>query len=442
MFLHRLFCALFFRRSCGLLCILLPGIVCGTAQADFVLDIVGGADNATPIAVVPFGGPALNENIGVIINNDLHNSGVFNTVDPSLFPAHPTSSTGLFFHDWQHVGSDYMVVGNTTLNTALGLYSTHYELLSISAERRIMGETLTYAARQWRDAAHQIADHLYFKITGIRGAFATRILYVEKTADASHHSHFYLMIADSDGHNAQTLLDSTKPIMSPAWSPDAEKVAYVSFENGKSEVFIQDLFSKKRWKVAGFPGINSAPAWSPDGKSLALTLSKDGNPEIYRLNLVSFSLEQLTNDPSINTEACWFPDGRSLAYTSDRSGHPQIYRLDLVNKTTERLTFDGNYNARCTISPDGKKMGVVHREREQVFQIAVQDLATGAMTVLTQSPMDESPSFAPNGNMLIYATQYQNHDIMAHVSPDGRIKVLLPEQHGEISAPAWSPFLH
>ncbi len=412
------------------------------ARCDFMLDIIGGSDNATPIAVVPFGGPSLDDNPGNIINNDLHNSGEFNTIDRSAFPAQPSSSAGVFFHDWQHVGSDYLVVGNTTLNSTLGLYATHYELLSISGQQRIMGETLTYSANQWRDAAHQIADHIYQKITGIRGAFATRILYIDKTWNAVHGMHYRLMVADSDGHHAQAIVDSAQPLMSPSWSPDAQKVAYVSFESGHSVIYVQDIYDRKRWKIADFPGINSAPSWSPNGKSLAVTLSRSGNAEIYLINLVDMSQTQLTDDPSINTEACWYPDGKKLAFTSDRSGHPQIYQLDIATHQVMRLTYDGNYNARCAISPDGKKLAVVHREHGQIFQIAVQDLASGSMAVITQSELVDSPSFAPNGTMLVYSTRSNNQDMLALVSPDGNIKVLLPEQGGEMSEPSWSPFLH
>ncbi|NNM52509.1 MAG: Tol-Pal system beta propeller repeat protein TolB, partial [Pseudomonadales bacterium] len=407
-----------------------------SSRADFVIDIVGGADDATPIAVVPFGGAAIDDNPGNIINNDLKNSGVFKTLPPTSFPAQPTSSAEVFFHDWQHIGSDYLVVGNT-VTSPLGLYSMHYELLSISSHKRIMGETLTLNAQQWRDAAHQIADHIYQKITGVRGAFATRILYVDRYYTPHGSMHFNLMVADSDGHRAQVVLDSTQPIMSPAWSPDAQKIAYVSFEDGRSAVFVQDLRTRARERVAFFEGINGAPAWAPDGKNLAMTLSRSGHAEIYLMNLENRSFRQLTNNPSINTEACWFPDGKSIAFTSDRGGGPQIYRLDLSSGQTTRLTFDGNYNARCTISPDGKKMAVVHRQSGQIFQIAIQDLVSGDMTILTQSQLDESPSFAPNGNMLVYATRYQNQGIMAQVSPDGRVKVLLPERRGEIHAPAW-----
>ncbi len=417
-------------------------LVSSMARSEFVLDIIGGSDNATPIAVVPFGGPTLDDNPGNIINNDLHNSGVFNTINRSTFPAQPSSSAGVFFHDWQHVGGDYLVVGNTTLNTTLGLYATHYELLSISGQQRILGETLTYSATQWRDASHQIADHIYQKITGVRGAFATRILYIDRIWNPTHGMHYRLMVADSDGHRAQAIVDSAQPLMSPAWSPDAQKVAYVSFESGHSVVYVQDIYDRKRWKVADFPGINSAPSWSPSGKSLALTLSRSGNAEIYLINLLDMSQTQLTDDPSINTEPCWYPDGKKLAFTSDRSGHPQIYQLDIATHQVMRLSFDGNYNARCAISPDGKKIAMVHREHGQIFQIAVQDLASGSMAVVTQSELVDSPSFAPNGTMLAYSTRSNNQDMLALVSPDGNIKVLLPEQGGEMSEPSWSPFLH
>ncbi len=420
-------------------CFLLIGST-SFVRADFTLDIVGGSDTATPIAVVPFGGPNLDDNPGYIINNDLKYSGVFKTVDAINFPSHPVSSSEVFYHDWAQVGSDYLVVGNTS-EDALGLYEMHYELLSIHSKKRIFGETLTLNASQWRDAAHQIADHIYQKITGVRGAFATRIAYVERHAD-SHGLHYALRIADSDGHRAQTILASDASIISPSWSPDAEKIAYVSFESGRSIVYVQNLRTRARQRVAAFDGINGAPAWSPDGKTLAMALSRSGNPEIWLLDVASGHYTQLTHDASINTEPCWYPDGQHLAFTSDRGGFPQIYKVSRQGGDTQRISFDGNYNASCAISPDGSKMAVVHREKGQTFQIAIQDLGSGEMSVLSQSRLDRSPSFAPNGNMLVYATLHQNQGMLALISPDGRVKVLLPEQQGEAGEPAWSPFLH
>lgn len=411
------------------------------AMADFMIEIIGGVPDATPIAVAPFGGPALDDNPGVIIANDLRNSGLFKPLPDSALPAHPISAGEVFFHDWLNIGADYLVVGNVTQNN-LGLYEMRYDLLNLATSTRLQGEALTLPATQWRDAAHQIADRIYQRITGVRGAFATRLLYVNKYFNEQGKLRFRLEIADSDGHRPVNVLDSPEPIISPAWSPDGERIAYVSFESGRPAIYVQTLRSRSREKIASFPGINGAPAWSPDGSQLALTLSKDGNPEIYLMDLRSHALTRLTDDDAIDTEPRWFPDGQSLIFTSDRGGTPQLYRLDVGSRAVKRLTFSGNYNARADISPDGGKIAFVHREKGQQFQIAVQDLSTGELNTLTSSVLDESPSFAPNGSLLVYATHRENTSILSLVSPDGRVKEQLPARHGEVREPAWSPFLH
>lgn len=409
------------------------------ARADLTIEITQGADDATPIAVVPFKGPALDENIGTIVADDLERSGVFMRLAVDKLPAQPSYSGEVLYSDWKPVGVNYLIVGSVQQN-GIGDYAIQYELLSVGQGSRLLGESLTVPAARWRDAAHFISDRIFEKITGIRGAFSTHILYVNQYRGSNGKTRFRLELSDADGHRPVGILDSPEPILSPAWSPDGKKVAYVSFESGKPAIYIQTIASKDRVKVADYPGLNGAPAFSPDGGRLALTLSRDGNPELYVMDIALGTLTRVTHNYAIDTEPRWTPDGQSLIFTSDRGGTAQVYRVDLASGDTTRLTFEGNFNARPDISPDGRYLAVVHRDRGQEFQIAVQDLKTGVMTTLTDTPLDESPSFAPNGAMLTYATRKGNQGVLGIISLDGRFKVRLPPRQGEVREPAWSPF--
>jgi TolB protein len=411
-----------------------------TARADLTIEITQGADDATPIAVVPFKGPELDENIGTIVSDDLERSGAFKPLAQAKLPSRPASSGEVLYSEWKPTNINYLIVGNIS-QTASGDYAVQYELLSVGQGSRLLGESLTVPAARWRDAGHFISDRIFEKITGIKGAFSTHILYVNQYRNDKGKSRFRLELADADGHRPVGILDSPEPILSPAWSPDGKKVAYVSFENGKPAIFIQTIASKDRVKVADYVGLNGAPAFSPDGSRLALTLSRDGNPEIYVMDIALGTLTRITHNNAIDTEPRWTPDGLGLIFTSDRGGSAQVYRVILASAETTRLTFDGTFNARPDISPDGRYLAVVHRERGQQFQIAVQDLKTGVMTTLTETPLDESPSFAPNGAMLTYATRKGNLGVLGIVSLDGRFKVRLPGRQGEVREPAWSPFL-
>ncbi len=412
----------------------------GAARAELTIEITQGVDDATPIAVVPFRSTATLDNIGSIVADDLNRSGVFKPLAEEKFPSRPSSGGEVLYSEWRPTGAEYLVAGQAN-PTPDGRYEVRYELFSVAQGQRLLGESMTISAERWRDAAHLISDKIYEKITGIKGAFSTRILYVNQYRREGK-NRYRLEMADADGYRPLSILDSPEPILSPAWSPNGKEVAYVSFEGGKPAVYIQTILSKQRTKVADYAGLNGAPAFSPkDGARLALTLSRDGNPEIYVMDIASKKLTRVTNHYAIDTEPRWAPDGQSLIFTSDRGGNPQIYRVELASGKTSRLTFDGNFNARADISPDGRYLAMVHRQRGQQFQIAVLDLSNGVMTKLTETPLDESPSFAPNGTMLAYATRKGNSGVLGIVSLDGRFKVRLPARQGEVREPSWSPFL-
>lgn len=409
------------------------------AWAELNIEIVKEIDNATPIAVVPFKGPDINENIGTIVRNDLERSGLFKPLAEDKMPSRPSFGGEVLYSEWKPTGVDYLVTGTATLRPD-GRYDVIYELFSVPQGQRIAGEQLTVPAELWRTAAHRISDIIFEKITGIKGAFSTHILYVNQFRQNGKPV-YRLEYADADGYRPIVLLTYGEPILSPAWSPDAKKVAYVSFESGKPAIYIQTTSTRAKVKLVDFPGLNGAPAFSPDGRKLAVTLSRDGNPEIYVIDIETRALKRITNNNAIDTEARWAPDGQSLIFTSDRGGSPQIYRADVATGAVTRLTFDGSFNARADISPDGRYIAFVHKERGQQYQIAVQDLKSGVMTTLTDTPLDESPSFAPNSAMLAYATRKGSNGVLGIMSLDGRFKARLPARSGEVREPAWSPFL-
>ena len=295
------------------------------------------------------------------------------------------------------------------------------------------------AGNKLRGIAHQISDQIYEHLTGKQGAFNTRIAYITETTGADNAPRYALNIADSDGFNPREALSSSQPILSPAWSPDGSRLAYVSYENKQAQIIIQNIGTGKRRLVASFPGLNGAPAWSPDGQQLAMTLSKDGNPEIYVLDLGTNLFRRITRNVGIDTEPAWSPDAKTLIFTSDRSGRPQIYQIPSVGGRATRLTFDGKYNARASFSPDGTKIVMVH-SAERGFQIALLDLVSQNLEALTEAGLDESPSFAPNGSMILYATSGSRGAALAAVSIDGRTKQRLEVTKGGVREPAWSPF--
>ena len=400
-----------------------------------------GYDNQTRIAVVPFESTGPDDaGIAPIVSFDLARSGQFDPLPTENMLSLPTRPEQVFFRDWRVLGIEYVVIGRVW-EVGNGQLATVYHLLDVFNERELLSGRLAASADQRRDIAHRISDEVFEQITGIPGAFSTKIIYVLALDAGTSYARYRLELADSDGERARTLFDSTEPLLSASWSPDGRQVAYVSFESGRQAIVIQDIASGARSRVAEYKGLNGAPVFSPDGNRLALVLSRDGNPEIYIKDLVSGELRRITRYASaIDTEPSWTPDGNGLIFTSDRGGPPQIYQMDLSNSMVERLTFQGDYNARARLLPDGRHLIYVHR-RNGTYHIAWQDLERDDVRVLTETSLDESPSIAPNGTMLIYATQDRGRGILAVVSIDGRVRYRLPSAEGDVREPAWSPYI-
>ncbi|NQZ53766.1 MAG: Tol-Pal system beta propeller repeat protein TolB [Piscirickettsiaceae bacterium] len=410
------------------------------ARAELIIEITGGTEAALPIAIVPFGqeGFAAPEDISEVILNDLTRSGRFAPLPKQDLISEPHQKSEVNFKDWRLLRSEGLLIGK--VSSADGeTYQVQFQLFDVYKSQQLVGKRYQVPASGLRRLAHQIADQIYQTLTGEIGVFSTRLAFVTVIKNADGTKRFALQVSDSDGANPRTVLQSKQPILSPSWAPDGERLSYVSFENGKAEIFVQEMRSGRRDSVAAFKGINSAPAWSPDGKKLALTLSKAGNAEIYVLELATGNLSRVThNSQAIDTEAVWTPDGRELIFTSDRGGRPQIYKVSADGGRAKRLTFEGNYNASPDISADGQYMAMVHSENGQ-FYIAVQDLETGALQVLTETGRDESPSFAPNSRMILYATEQNGKGVLAAVSVDAQIRQRLGESGSDVREPAWSP---
>lgn len=401
-----------------------------------------GKDEPIRIAVVPFkSDPSLfsEVNIADIVGFDLARSGQFDPLASENMLSHPSQRQEVFFRDWRVLKAAYLVVGNARVAVD-GRIQVNFELYDVAAEALLMTRQYSMDRSQWRDTAHRIADVVYEEVTGIRGAFNTKIMYVLAQNSGSPDATYSLEIADSDGERSRTLFSSREPILSANWAPDGKRVAYVTYETGRPTIVIQDIDGPYRERLTNFRGINSSPVFSPDGSKLALVLSKDGDPEIFVMDLASRQLRQITRHHAIDTEPAWAPDGESIVFTSDRGGRPQIYLVELDNNFLERLTYRGNYNARARFMPNGKDLIYVHRQNG-VFHVVWHDLARDYLQVLTQTQLDESPSLAPNGAMLIYATQDRGRGILAVVSIDGSVKYRLPSSSGDVREPAWSPFI-
>lgn len=408
-------------------------------QRGLEIDIIGGNASAMPIAVVPFGGSAGETDVAAVIRADLERSGQFRGLPPQSMHERPTSGAEVQFPSWRALNQDYLVVGKV-IDAGGGHLRTEYELFDVAKQERLLGFALTARSSAMRDVAHQIADAIYEKITGVRGAFWTRIAYVTASG-VGKGARYALMVADADGWNPQVVVRSNEPLLSPAWSPDGRKLAYVSFERGNSSIFVQDIATGAREVVASFRGINGAPTFSPDGRRLALTLSRSGNPEIYVMDLGSKALTQVTNQIGIDTEPTWSADGATLYFTSDRGGRPQVYKAAAGGGGATRVTFQGNYNASPSVSHDGKKIAMVQGSGSQ-YRIAVVDLGLGApqWSMVSPGSLDESPSFAPNASMLLYAAREGDRGVLYVVSTDGRVRQRLALANGDVREPTWGPY--
>jgi TolB protein len=420
-------------------------LLASTAHAVLTIEITRGREGAAPIAIVPFawqgkGAPPLQ--LHAVVAADLQRSGAFNPLPEQDLIARPHRAAEVQFADWRALNVDNVVVGSMQALPD-GSYQVQFQLLDVYKRTQLAGYSIRSRQQDLRRTAHQISDIIFKTLTGVPGAFDTRIAYITVTGKGKAQKTYRLAVADADGFNEQVIFESKQPLMSPAWHPNGKQLAYVSFDNGRSEIYLQDLLSGRTEKLASFKGINSAPAFSPDGRRLAMTLSRDGNPEIYVMDLATRRLQRITRNYAIDTEPAWMPDGTALVFTSDRGGLPQIYKVGVtrsgVTGRPQRLTFEGRYNARAAVSPDGRRLAMVHRE-DGKFRIAVQELDTGRYRVLTRSRLDESPSFAPNGSMIIYATEDNYRGVLAAVSVDGRAQQRLRLQTGDVREPAWSPY--
>ena len=413
------------------------------AHGEFVVEVTKGQTEAIPLAVVPFASAqmaAASFDVAQLVSDDLARSGRFKTMDRKDMIDQPHSGANVAFDDWRRLNNDYIVVGSMQ-SDATDHYSITYELYNVLTKQRLLGFQISSNRPGLRSAAHQIADAVFEKILGIRGAFSTRIAYISVLGQLPNRS-YQLIVADADGENPRVVMQSREPLMSPSWSPDGQSLAYVSFEDRVPTIYVQTLKTGERQRVSAHAGVNQAPAWSPDGKKMALVLStRDGNLDVYILDLTTQLLSRITDDPGIDTEPQWSKDGQSLYFTSDRAGGPQIYKVGIKpGDKPRRLTFQGSYNAMPHLSPDESQLAFVTQE-DGAFRIATMDLrGRGEVQVLTKGHFDISPSYAPNGAVLIYGTRDRGRGVLALVSADGRVQQRLVSSEGELQAPAWAPF--
>ena len=412
--------------------VLIAGLIYCFGQTYAVnLELTQGTNRAIPIGIESFGNESASTELTKVIADDLRFSGQFNLI--------PTPGSSSNMMAWTAAGADAVLSGSIQ-RTASNRYEVKFELLDAPAHGRLLlGKSYQVESSNLRTLAHHISDEVYYQLTGIKGIFSTRIAYivVNRQGTQSQHS---LIIAEVDGGNPQSLLISSEPIMSPSWSPDGKRIAYVSFERKRAQIFTVDVSTGRRQLITSFEGINGAPAWTPDGRQLAVVLSKAGSPNIYTIDLSSGNMKQITFGQAINTEPSYAPDGKSMLFTSGRGGSPQIYRLNLGDGQITRVTYDGTYNARASYTSNEKQIVLSHRDDHQ-FNIGIQDVASGRITPLTFSSMDESPSIAPNGRLVLYATRDGNKGYLAIVSVDGRVRAHLPTASGDAQEPAWSPYL-
>ncbi len=417
-------------------------LLVGTAQAELKIEITQGAGSRTPVAVVPFAwvGTSLIAplEVAAVVSADLTRSGRFAPIPEGDMLQKPTAGADMDFDDWSILGVEAVVIGRVE-QTGENAYTVQFQLFDVFRRRQLVGYRMPASRGTMRRVAHRAADMIYEKLTGIKGVFGTKVAYV--TAEQQRDGQLYkLVVADQDGENEHTIMESSDPIMSPAWSPDSRRLAYVSFEGDKSSIFVQTLRTGNRQRVSSKPGINGAPAFSPDGRKLVLTLGGvDGNLDIHVLNISTRETKRITTHRAIDTEGSWSPDGRFIYFTSDRSGGPQIYRVSATGGTPERITFEGSYNARPRLSPDGSRLAMVHNDRGD-FRIAVMDVERRDLLIVSVGRQDESASFAPNSDTLIYATRQGRNGVLESVSADGLIRQRLASGKADVREPVWSPF--
>lgn len=404
------------------------------------IEITEGVESALPVAIAAFTGDSYTapEAIEDIVRSDLRRSGIFDVLENQHFPQKIDATSQLHYPRWREAGVESLLTGEV-IQIGENQYRIEFRLFDLVRQKRLSGHAISSVRREdMRKAGHKISDIVFESLTGTRGAFSTQIAYVSTRGTAPNRK-YELQIADADGHNARTIFSSSQQLMSPAWSPDGTRLAYVSFEKGNSAIYVQDVKEGRRFMVSAQSGINSAPAWSPDGRYLALTLSIDGSADIYLMDTRTRRLRRLTRDSSIDTEACWMPDSKALLFTSDRSNETQVYRVSVRGGKPRRVTYEGAYNAAPDVSPDGRQLAFVHNNGTG-FRIAVMDLGSGAMRILTEGHLDEGPSYAPNGKMIIYAASERDRGVLAAVSANGRAQQKLRMIGGDVRAPTWSPF--
>ena len=422
------------RLTCQTFALIFCLFSASSLHAALDIEIFGGGASQIPIAIVPFAEEErLTQSVTAVVQSDLQRSGLFRMVDSDGSAPHEPNE--IIYPNWQMRGANALVIGTTKI-LPNGRVKVRYRLMDVARQEILISDMETVPVKRLRAVAHRMADNIYEKLTGDVGVFSTRIAYVAKQG-----KRYALQVADADGFNARTAIEYTEPIISLAWSPDGTKIAYVSFENKKPVIHVQTLATGARKAVAKFRGSNSAPAWSPDGKKIAVVLSKKGGSQIFLINADGSGLKRLTRSSGIDTEPSFSPDGKSIIFTSDRGGSPQIYRVPVTGSATgvaERLTFEGSYNVSPQYRHDGRSFTFIHRNGSK-FNVAIQDLETRQVQLLTDSLFDESPSFAPNGKIILYATEVKGRGILAAVSSDGRTRQRLSTQKGDIREPAWGP---
>ena len=409
------------------------------AKAELTVEVVGGAAQQIPIAIVPFASPAgaaaQQDNMTNVIGADLRMSGLFRVLETRGVASQPHTLSEVKYNDWTSIQAQALTIG-TIESLPNNRLKVSFRLFDVLKQNQLLAMEYNITPAQQRATAHRIADMIYEKLTGEKGVFATRITYVNK-----ENGRYSLQVADADGFNPQTVVSSKEPLISPSWSPDGSKLAYVSFEKKKPVIFVQSLLTGQRMILANFKGNNSAPAWSPDGKKLAIVLTYSANSQIYLINADGTGLQQLSFSNGIDTEPEWSPDGAFIYFTSNRGGGPQIYRMPASGGDAKRVTFEGSYNVSPHLSTDGKLLTFI-KQTSTGFKVALQDLATGQVQTLSDTTQDESPSFAPNGRMILYATSVDGRGSLAAVSTDGRVKQRLKDSGGDVREPSWGSSLN